>query len=132
MQNVTKVIHWNTLSSLGLEYLLICWLTTLVVIWPQQINWKTTLIVIKKCVLLPLILLDTAFWFLPCYGVGGQADYTPPPSLIFLLWSFWWNHLQTIHNYRSYAKVDSQKFKIEDFIAIWNIWRKKLRPIFGK
>ena len=52
--------------------------------------------------------------------VGGIPP--PPPSLIFLkclfLW-FWWNHLQTVYDCRSHAKGDSQKFEIEDFIAIW-------------
>ena len=70
---------------------------------------------------LGLVPLNHLTLFHPGYFIPGRCRFCPP-CLIFLICGFlgfWWNHLQTVHDCRSHAKGDSQKFKIEDFIAIW-------------
>ena len=65
------------------------------------------------------------------YSGRCRGDRFCPTCLIFLkcgFLGFWWNHLQTVYDSRSHAKRNSQKFKIEDFIAIW----RKKSSIFEK
>ena len=69
------------------------------------------------------VLFLTLFHANPIYSweMQGGGRFCPPCLICLksVFWGFWWNHLQTVHDCRSHAKEDSQKFKIEDFIAIW-------------